>query len=78
MSQDIVRIRCTRKTYLRNLQNQEKVILDIIRNCSPNREQETILKAHKNCVLEKLDKLNICDDKILETLKYDEMENELE
>ena len=77
MLQDIVRIRFTRKTYLRNLQNQEKVILDIIHNCSPNREQETTLKAHKNSVLEKLDKLNICDDKILETLKYDKMENEL-
>ena len=39
MSQDIARIRGTRKTYLRNLQNQEKVILDIISNYSPNREQ---------------------------------------
>ena len=78
MSQDIARIRGTRKTYFRNLQNQEKVILDIISNYSPNHEQETILKAHKNSLLEKLDKLNICDDKILETLKYDEMENELE
>ena len=78
MSQDIARIRGTRKTYLRNLQNQEKVILDIISNYSPNREQETILKAHKNSLLEKLDKLKICDDKILETLKDDEMENELE
>ena len=78
MSQDIARIRGTRKTYLRNLQNQEKVILDIINNYSPNREQDTILKANKNSLLENLDKLKICDAKILETLKDDQMENELE
>ena len=35
-------------------------------------------KSNKNSLLEKLDKLKICDDKTLESLKDDEMENELE
>ena len=35
-------------------------------------------KANKNSLLEKLDKLKICDDMILETLQDDEMDNELE
>ena len=37
-----------------------------------------MLKANKNSLLEKLDKLKRYDDKILETLKDDERENELE
>ena len=41
MSQDIARIHGTPKTYLRNLQNQVKVVLDIKSNYSPNRKQET-------------------------------------
>ena len=38
MSQNIARIRGIWKIYLRNLQNQEKVILEIISNYFPTRE----------------------------------------
>ena len=46
MSQNIARTRGTWKIYLRNLQKEEKVILDIISNYSLTREQETMLKVN--------------------------------
>ena len=48
MSEDIARIRETRKTYLRSISNQENHIIDIILNYSANQQNELKLKAKKN------------------------------
>ena len=48
MSEDIARIKETRKTYLHSISNQENHILDIISNYSPDQQNELNLKAKKN------------------------------
>ena len=47
MSEDIARIRWTRKTYLRSISNQENHILDLISNYSADQQNELNLKAKK-------------------------------
>ena len=69
MSGYIARIRGTRKTYLRSTSNQENHILDIISNYSANQQNELNLKAKKNCLTEKIEKVKELDTKILDSLK---------
>ena len=47
MSEDIARMRGTRKTYLRSISNQDNHILDIIWNYSANQQTELNLKGKK-------------------------------
>ena len=54
MSEDIARIRGTRKTYLRSISNQENHILDRISNYSANQQNKLNLKAKKTVRLKKL------------------------
>ena len=76
MSEDIARIRGTRKTYLCSISNQENHILDIISNYSANQQNELNLKAKKNSLAEKIEKVKELDTKILDSLKVEELDNE--
>ena len=76
MSEDIARVRGTRKTYLRSISNQENHILDIISNYSANQQNELNLKAKKNSLTEKMEKVKELDTKILDSLKTEELDNE--
>ena len=67
-SAELTRFRGTRKTYLRNISNQERHILDLI--------QKPI--ASKNSLLEKFEKVKILNENILEHLTGGEFEKELE
>ena len=78
MSEDIARIRGTRKTYLCSISNQENHILDIISNYSANQQNELNLKAKKNSLAEKIEKVKELDTKILDSLKVEELDNELD
>ena len=78
MSEDIARIRWTRKTYLRSISNQENHILDVISNYSADQQNELNLKAKKNSLTEKIDKVKELHTKILDSLKTDELDNELD
>ena len=78
MSEDIARIWGTRTTYLSSNSNQENHILDIISNYSANQQNELNLKAKKNCLTEKIEKVKELDTKILDSLKTDELDNELD
>ena len=77
MSGYIARIRGTRKAFLRSTSNQENHILDIISNYSANQQNELNLKAKKNNLSEKIEKVKELDTKILDSLKTDELDNEL-
>ena len=57
MSEDIARIWGTRTTYLSSNSNQENHILDIISNYSANQQNELNVKAKKNCLTEKIEKV---------------------
>ena len=78
MSEDIARIRGTRKTYLGSISNQENHILDIVSNYSANQQNEPNLKAKNNNLTEKIEKAKELDTKILDSLKTDELDNELD
>ena len=69
MSEDIARIRGTRKTYLLSISNQENHILDIISNYSANQQNELNLKDKKNSLTEKIEKVKELDTTILDSLK---------
>ena len=56
MAEEIAKTRGIRKTYLRNISNQEQYILSIISNYSSNQENEITLKSNKNSLSEKLKK----------------------
>ena len=65
MSEDLARIRETRKTYLRSISNQENRILGVISNYSANHQNELNLKSKKNGLIEKIEKVKEIDTKIL-------------
>ena len=77
MSEDIARIKETRKTYLHSISNQENHILDIISNYSADQQNELNLKAKKNR-LKKFEKFKELDTTILDSLNTDELDNELD
>ena len=77
MSEDIARIKETRKTYLHSISNQENHILDIISNYSADQQNELNLKAKKNR-LKKFEKFKELDTTILDSLDTDELDNELD
>ena len=78
MSEDIARMRGTRKTYLSSFSNQENHILVIISNYSANEQNELNRQAEKNSLTEKIGKVKELDTKILDSLKTDELDNELD
>ena len=78
MSEDIARMRGTRKTYLSSISNQENHILVIISNYSANEQNELNRQAEKNSLTEKIGKVKELDTKILDSLKTDELDNELD
>ena len=78
MSKDIARIRSKRKTYPRSIQNQENHILDVISNYSVNQQNELNLKAKEKSLTGKIEKVKELDTKILDSLKTDELDNELD
>ena len=78
MSEDIARIRGTRKTYLHSISNQENHILDIISNYSANQKNELNLTVKKNSLTGKIEKVKELDTKTLDSLKIDELDNELD
>ena len=78
MSEDIARIRGTRKTYLHSISNQENHILDIISNYSTNQKNEINLTVKKNSLTGKIEKVKELDTKTLDSLKIDELDNELD
>ena len=78
MSEDIARIRGTRKTYLHSISDQENHILDIISNYSTNQKNEINLTVKKNSLTGKIEKVKELDTKILDSLKTDELDNELD
>ena len=57
-SAELTRFRGTRKTYLRNISNQERHILDLIQK-PIDEKTETSLTASKNSLLEKFEKVKI-------------------
>ena len=69
MSEDIARMRRTRKTYLRSISNQDNHILDIIWNYSANQQIELNLKGKKNSLTEKIENVNKLDTKMLDSSK---------
>ena len=69
MSEDIARMRGTRKTYLRSISNQDNHILDIIWNYSANQQTELNLKGKKNSLTEKIENVNKLDTKMLASSK---------
>ena len=54
-SAELTRFRGTRKTYLRNISNQERHILDLIQK-PIDEKTETSLTASKNSLLEKFER----------------------
>ena len=76
-SAELTRFRGTRKTYLRNISNQERHILDLIQK-PIDEKTETSLTASKNSLLEKFEKVKILNENILEHLTGGEFEKELE
>ena len=78
MSEDIARIRGTRKTYLHSISDQENHILDIISNYSTNQKNEINLTVKKNSLTGKIEKVKELDTKTLDSLKIDELDNELD
>ena len=69
MSEDIARMRGTRKTYLCSISNQDNHILDIIWNYSANQQIELNLKGKKNSLTEKIENVNKLDTKMLDSSK---------
>ena len=69
MSEDIARMRGTRKTYLRSISNQDNHILDIIWNYSANQQIELNLKGKKNSLTGKIENVNKLDTKMLDSSK---------
>ena len=67
MSEDIARMRGTRKTYLSSISNQENHILVIISNYSANEQNELNRQAEKNSLTEKIGKVKELDTKILDS-----------
>ena len=65
MSEDLARIRETRKTYLRSISNRENHILGVISNYSANHQNELNLKSKENSLIEKIEKVKELDTKIL-------------
>ena len=53
MAEEIAKTRGTRKTYLRNISNQEQSILSIISNYLRNQENQITSKSNKNSLPEK-------------------------
>ena len=78
MSEDIARIRGTRKTYLHSISDQENHILDIISNYSTNQKNEINVTVKKNSLTGKIEKVKELDTKTLDSLKIDELDNELD
>ena len=78
MSEDIARIRGTRKTYLHSISNQENHILDIISNYPASQKNGLNLTVKKNSLTGKIEKVKELDTKILDSLKTDELDNELD
>ena len=80
MSEDIARIRGTRKTYLHSISDQENHIPDKILNYSADQQNELNLnlKVKRNSFTEKIEKVKELDTKILDSLKTDELDNELD
>ena len=76
---DLCGLRGTRKVYLQTITNTEKDILDLTRDFDPHNEDSVIkLTAFKLSFHEKFNKIKELDDKILNLLKPEEKENELE
>ena len=73
---DISKLRGIRKSYLRNISNQEKEILYLTESYLT--ENEIKLKSHKNSLLEKIEKVKQLDDSIIENLSETELETELD
>ena len=76
---DLSALRGTRKVYLRTITNTEKEILDLRRDFDPHNKDSVIkLSAFKHSFHEKFSKIKELDDKILNLLKPEEKEIELE
>ena len=73
---DLSGLRGTRKVYLRTISNTEKEILDLTRDFDPHNEDS--VTAFKHSFHEKFNEIKELDDKILNLLKPEEKENELE
>ena len=78
IAEEITKIWGIRKINLRNISNPEQSILSIISNYSSNQENEITLKSNKNSLSEKIEKVKQLDERILDNLKDEELENELE
>ena len=77
--EDLSGLRGTRKVYLRTITNTEKEILDLTRDFDPHNEDSVVkLTAFKHSFHEEFNKIKELDDKILNVLKPEEKENELE
>ena len=76
---DLFELRGTHKVYLRTVTNTEKAILDLTRDFNPHNEDSVIkLIAFKHSFHEIFNNIKKLDHKILNLLKPDEKENELE
>ena len=78
IAEEITKIWGIRKIYLRNISNPEQSILSIISNYSSNQENKITLQSNKNSLSEKIEKVKQLDERILDNLKDEELENELE
>ena len=76
---DLFKLRGTHKVYLRTITSTEKPILDLTRDFDPRNEDSMIkLIAFKHSFHEIFNNIKELDDKILNLLKPEEKENELE
>ena len=72
-------LRGTGNVYRRTITNNEKEILNLTRDFDPHSEDSVIkLTAFKHSFHEKFNKIKELDDKILNLLKPEEKENEIE
>ena len=76
MTEELTKLRGIRQSYLRNISNQNELILTVI--SAYTSDDEIQLKAKKNSLLEKIEKVKQLDTEIIKLLKNDAIESELD